>query len=294
MMLLPLFGFALTIWQMADWDRFAALAESTIPREGRVQLLYEIVDPPDVYARELVGFDYEQGGFIRVHGGNALGLSSAGRQFAGRLSTGCAWLDPPQAYAPSTLNPTALKPAPIEILRLVLQRPELVLELRPRDDGGFQFEMEVFQGVPGVTEAGIAESAVIRREQWSIEVGPDGRVHQRTAPTTIKYEYGHDHWPIAFERIGPTGMRRYELVSVGELAPNALSPEGAMVILSSVETQRVRQPSAALDAASGIGDVPETYEQDPSRRWSLALILGGVLVLVLGGGVLVRKRYAPA
>src|SRR5690606_127345 len=81
--------------QTDDWTQFAHLIESSVPRQGRVQLLYELVDPPESFARELVGFDFENGGFIRIHNGDALGVSSAGRQFSGSLRDGCAWIDPP-------------------------------------------------------------------------------------------------------------------------------------------------------------------------------------------------------
>ncbi|MFI4915272.1 MAG: hypothetical protein ACIAS6_02045 [Phycisphaerales bacterium JB060] len=294
MLLPPLVGIVLVLAQTADWSRFVALVEPAVPREGRVRLLYEVVDPPNVYSRELIGFDYDNGGIIRIQSGTALGVSPTGRQFAGRLSTGCSWLDPTEAYPPAMLNPSALKPAPAEVLRLVLARPELVLDLRPRKDGGFEFEMDVFQGVPGMAEADIPASAVVRRDRWIIKVGPDGRVRERAASTTIKYDYGDKLWPVGYERTGSTGTRRYELVRAEDLPSDALTPEGAMAMLTSVETQRVREPSGALDAAKGVGAVPKGYARDPSGRWSFALILGGVVILLLGGGVLVRKRLGRA
>lgn len=289
------------IWMMTpafvqsnDWTNFASLVEHSLPQNGRIQLLYEIVDPPGKFSKELVGFDFQSGGFIRVHGGDALGVSSTGRQFSGRLNTRCAWIDAPDAYPPALLRPSALQSAPSEVLRLVLERPELVNDLVATEDGGFKLKLAVLGGIPGATEADFPEGAITKSELWSIEIGPDGRLHKRAAPTSIQYEYGENHWPIAYLCSDSTGTTRWELSSIGELAPDALSPAGASAILSSVETRRVRDATERLDASGGTGDVPDGYDRNPSHRWSFALVTGGVLIILLGGGLLVRKRFAAA
>lgn len=279
--------------QLEDWARFTNLIERAVPQHGRVQLLYEVVDPPGVFSKELIGQDFERGGVFRVHDGDILGISPAGRQFGGSLSMGCVWIDPPEAYPPEMLHPSALITAPYEILRLILQRPELVLDLRPNEVGGFHFDIEVLGGMPILTPADFPDGHSVPSERWSIEIGSSGHLNMRVSSTTVEYEYGESLWPIAFKTTKATiGTRQWRLVQVGELASNAFSPAGALQVLSAFETRHIPGPTDESQAAQGIGPVPGGYERDPARRWSFALVVGGILILVLGGGVIVRRRYA--
>lgn len=273
--------------QQGVWDKFIQAVEPALPRSGRVLLVYNVVDQ-NVFGKDVLGIDFRANGFVRLHDGYAYGTAHTGRQFAGREASGVEWDESLMRMK----NAAALTTAPMALLRLLIDQPELVDTMSSTSDGGFRLEMTVIGGLPGGSESDFPSGAVVRPEAWVLEVGPDGRITKRVAPVTIQYEYMSDPWPTAYEVIVPGHKTRWELQSVNELAPDAITPAGAMRLLQSIETRHIPGPTDESPAAQGLGPVPDGYERDPARRWSFALVAGGILILVLGGGVIVRKRYA--
>lgn len=273
--------------QQGAWDKFIQVVEPTLPKSGRVLLLYNVADE-NVFGKDVLGIDFQANEFVRLHDGYAYGTAHTGRQFAGRVASGVDW-DQPMVRMK---NAAALKTAPMALLRLLIDQPDLVDTISSTSDGGFRLELTVIGGLPGGSESDFSSGAVVRPEAWVLEVGPNGRITKRVAPITIQYEYMSDPWPTAYEVIVPGHKTRWELKDVSELAPNAITPTGAMRLLQMVETRHIRGPTDESQAAQGIGPIPDGYERDPARRWSFALISGGILILVLGGGVIVRRRYA--
>lgn len=267
----------------------ADLPALDIPRSGRVLLAYEVIDD-GMYGQEILGVDFHSREFVRIHAGTAYGTTSSGRQFAGTLAGGVDWTEDIVRME----NAAALMTAPMELLRLLADRPDLIESTTANPDGGVRLEMTVLGSLPGGSQADFPDGAIVSPEQWLLDLAPDGRLQSVTAPISRRYTYAEDPWPVAIEVISPTTTIHWELKRVEDLASDAVTPAGALRLLREFAPLRVRGPLDESAAAAGKGPVPEEFERDSVHRWSFALILGGVLILLLGGGVLIRKRYGGA
>ena len=275
--------------QPARWADFEQLVQQAVPRTGSVLLLYEVVDP-GVFGRDLVGIDFGRGDWVRIHGGNAQGVSPSGQQFVGGAVDGVSWTND----LPVAKGQGAMFAAPSQLLRLALDRPEVVESLAPARNGGFVFQIRAVGGIPGGSEADLSPAAVPTRETWTIEVGADGRITRRSGGISVAYSYAEDPWPVAFELIGTELTTHWELTRVDALPPGTTTPAGVMELMRQVETRFIEDPVTEGDDAAKIRGLDRYYERTPARRWSLALVIGGLLVLILGAGILIRRRIAMA
>lgn len=268
------------------WGDLVNAVQTSLPRTGRVLLHYKVVDD-GVTGEERIGIDFADGTFVRLHAGAAFGQDVSGRTFAGDAVDGVEWTQ----HSTDHRGAAGVIAAPMELLRAIIERPEIVDSVQRDGTSGFKISMTVLGGLPGSSESDFAPGVQYRPESWILHVGDDGRIRELSGPISRRYEYGQSPWPTAYEVTSPARTVRWELISVSDLPPDAISPQGAKQLLERNSIKDIQPPTDETDMAEGRGSTPEGYERNHSRRWSLALILGGVLVLVLGGGVLVRKRH---
>lgn len=271
-------------------SEFLAMLDRETPRTGRVEV---VAVPAEGVGETRAGFDFETGAWF-VTGG----VLTRGREASGREYVSGAWAPPAGKTAAKPIEADPVGPLtvvasyiPTVWLWILQKNPGIVTDVHEADSG-----YVVMADFPD-------SNAPIAR----IEIGKDGRIRQasRQEPTKggeqgVPYSYRSDvegRIPI------PTTLQSgHKVVSyrVGDsLVADAFTQERVETVASQVRFNDEKELASRREASRD-GAKPEVKEARSAlpplaptlgERMRLPLLISGIVVVGIGIGLLVRRRF---